>query len=161
MENYLIKATGFDGMVRAYTSTTTGVVEEARKRHDSWATATAALGRTMTITAMMGAMLKGDDTITAKIEGGGPLGGIVVDANATGDVRGYVQQPQTDFPTNSFGKLDVARAVGTEGTLSIVKDVGLKDYFTDKDKLFLEELMKNLRIILPTPQQLPHQVVSC
>ncbi|HLR15986.1 MAG TPA: Hsp33 family molecular chaperone HslO [Bacillota bacterium] len=158
MENYLIKATGFDGMVRAYTSTTTGVVEEARKRHDSWATATAALGRTMTITAMMGAMLKGDDTITAKIEGGGPLGGIVVDANATGDVRGYVQQPQTDFPTNSFGKLDVARAVGTEGTLSIVKDVGLKDYFTGQVQLVSGEISEDFTYYFAHSEQVPSAV---
>src|SRR5690625_1643047 len=130
MDNYIVKAIGMDGMVRAYTSTTTGVIEEARKRHDSWATATAALGRTMTIASMMGAMTKGENTMTVKVEGNGPLGAIIVDANAAGTVRGYVQHPQTDFSSNEAGKLDVARAVGTEGSLSIVKDVGMKDFFT-------------------------------
>lgn len=158
MNNYIIKATGFDGMVRVYTSNTTDVIEEARKRHDSWATATAALGRTMTTAAMMGAMMKGDDTLTVKVEGGGPLGAIVVDANATGNVRGYVQQPQTDFPTNDAGKLDVARAVGTSGTLSIVKDVGMKEHFTGQVELVSGEISEDFTYYFANSEQVPSAV---
>lgn len=158
MSSYLVKATGFNGMVRAYASTTTDVIEEARRRHDSWATATAALGRTMTITSMMGAMMKGDDTITAKVEGDGPIGGIVVDANTKGDVRGYMQQPQTDFPTNAKGKLDVARAVGTTGTLSIVKDVGMKDYFTGQVELVSGEISEDFTYYFANSEQVPSAV---
>src|SRR5699024_4129629 len=100
MVDYLVKATVFDGKVRAYAAQTTHLVEEARRRQDTWATASAALGRTLTITAMMGSMLKGEDTITVKIEGDGPLGAIIVDGNADGEVRGYVMQPHTDLPSN-------------------------------------------------------------
>src|SRR5699024_2932957 len=122
MKDHLIKATAYEGSVRAYAVVSTEAVKEAQRRHDSWATASAALGRTMTITAMMGAMLKGDDTITAKVEGDGPIGAIVTDGDAEGNIRGYVSNPHVDFPLNEKGKLDVARAVGTEGTLSVVKD---------------------------------------
>ena len=79
---------------------------------------------------MLGAMLKGEEKLTIKIEGGGPLGVILVDANAKGEVRGYVANPQTHFDLNDHGKLDVRRAVGTDGMLSVVKDIGLRDYFT-------------------------------
>src|SRR5690625_894730 len=87
MEDYLIKATTYDGMVRAYAIRSTKLVEEARRRQDTWATASAALGRSLTITALMGAMLKGDDSLTVKIEGNGPIGAIVVDGNAKGAVQ--------------------------------------------------------------------------
>lgn len=158
MDNYLVKATGLGGMVRAYASITTGVIEEARQRHDSWATATAALGRTMTISAMMGAMMKGDNTLTAKVEGNGPLGAIIVDANATGKVRGYVQHPQTDVPSKESGKLDVARAVGTEGSLSIVKDVGMKDYFTGQVPLVSGEISEDFTYYFAHSEQVPSAV---
>ncbi len=158
MDNYLVKATGYDGMVRAYASITTGVIEEARERHDSWATATAALGRTMTIAAMMGAMMKGDDTMTVKVEGNGPLGAIIVDANSTGQVRGYVQRPQTDVPSNQAGKLDVGRAVGTEGLLSIVKDVGMKDYFTGQVPLVSGEISEDFTYYFAHSEQVPSAV---
>src|SRR5690625_216516 len=124
MLDYLVKATAYDGQIRAYAAITTHTVEEARKRQDTWATTTAALGRTLTISAMMGAMLKGKDTITTKIEGNGPIGVIVADANARGDVRGYVGNPHVDFESNEAGKLNVREAVGTEGCVSVVKDLG-------------------------------------
>ena len=88
MKDYLVKAIAYDGKIRCYAAVTTNTVEEARKRQDTWPTASAALGRTLTITVMMGAMLKGDDTITANIVGNGSLGKIVADANAHGEVRG-------------------------------------------------------------------------
>src|SRR5699024_4945659 len=108
-------------MGRAYAAKTTDLVQEGCRRHDTWPTTSAALGLTLTITSMMGAMLKGEDTVTTKIEGSGPIGNIIVDANAKGEVRGYVDQAHVDFPSNEKGKLDVKRAVGTEGTLSVVK----------------------------------------
>ncbi|HET7616609.1 MAG TPA: Hsp33 family molecular chaperone HslO, partial [Bacillales bacterium] len=130
MEDYLVKALAFDGEVRAYAARTTETVAEAQKRHDTWATASAALGRTMTGAVMTGAMLKGRDKLTVKVEGDGPIGPIIADADATGKVRGYVSRPHVDFELNRKGKLDVARAVGTQGTLSVVKDLGLRDHFT-------------------------------
>src|SRR5690625_4058075 len=106
------------------------MVEETRRRQDTWATATAALGRTLTITTMMGAMLKGEDKLTVKLDGDGPTGPIVADANAKGQARAYITHPHVDFDLNEQGKLDVRRAVGTNGSLSVVKDLGLKEHFT-------------------------------
>ena len=75
-------------------------------------------------------MLKGEDKLTVKVEGNGPIGPMIIDSNAKGEVRGYVTNPQTHFDLNEVGKLDVRRTVGTEGTLTIVKDLGLRDFFT-------------------------------
>ena len=83
---------------------------EAQRRHYTWPTASAALGRAMTATVMMGAMLNGDDKLTVKIEGDGPLGHILVDGNAKGEVRGYVSNPQIHFDLNEHGKLDVQKS---------------------------------------------------
>ncbi|PAF19571.1 redox-regulated molecular chaperone Hsp33, partial [Shouchella clausii] len=88
-------------------------MSEAQKRHQPWPTASAALGRAMTAGVMMGSMLKGNAKLTIKVEGGGPIGVILVDSNSKGEVRGYVTNPQTHFELNNKGKLDVARAVGT------------------------------------------------
>lgn len=158
MKDYLIKATAYDGKVRAYAANTTATVEEARRRQDTWATASAALGRTITITAMMGAMLKGEDSNTIKIEGGGPIGAIVADGNAKGHVRGYVTNPHVDFETNSNGKLDVARAVGTTGSLSVVKDLGLKEYFTGEVPIVSGEISEDFTYYFANSEQVPSAV---
>ncbi|MDY0404022.1 Hsp33 family molecular chaperone HslO [Virgibacillus sp. 179-BFC.A HS] len=157
-DDYLIKATAFDNKVRAYAATSTNTVYEAQQRLDTWATATAALGRTLTITAMMGAMLKGDDNLTVKVEGGGPIGAIVAEGNATGEVRGYAVQPHVDFDLNSKGKLDVARAVGTDGTLSVVKDLGLKDYFTGQVPIVSGEISEDFTYYFANSEQVPSAV---
>src|SRR5690606_17146062 len=143
MKDYLIKATAYNGRIRAYAAASTNTVEEARRRQDTWATASAALGRTLTIAGMMGAMLKGEDSNTIKIEGGGPIGAIVVDANADGHVRGYVTNPHVDFELNDKGKLDVARAVGTSGSLSVIKDLGLRDHFTGEVPIVSGEISED------------------
>lgn len=158
MSDYLIKATAFDGTIRAYAAKTTETVEEARRRQDTWATATAALGRTLTISAMMGAMLKGDHTITVKIEGNGPLRVILADSNAKGEVRGYVGNPHVDFELNEHGKLDVARAVGKEGYISVVKDLGLRDYFTGQVPIVSGEISEDFTYYFAASEQIPSAV---
>src|SRR5690625_123119 len=159
MTDYLIKATTFNGYVRAYAVTSTSVVEEARRRQDTWATASAALGRTLTISVMMGAMLKNDqDSLTVKVEGNGPLGVIVADSNSAGDVRGYVSNPHVDFELNKHGKLDVARAVGTEGSLSVVKDLGLRDYFTGQVPIVSGEISEDFTYYFAHSEQIPSAV---
>src|SRR5690625_220225 len=157
MNDYIVKSTVFDGMVRAYAVITTDMVEEARRRQDTWATASAALGRTLTVTALIGSMMKGEDTITVKIEGNGPLGAIITDGNAHGNVRGYVKNPHVDFPLNEHGKLDVKRAVG-EGTLSIVKDYGLKEYFTGQVPLVSGEISEDFTYYFAHSEQTPSAV---
>jgi len=158
MNDYLVKATAYNGKVRAYAITSTETVEEGRRRHDTWATTTAALGRTLTISAMMGAMLKDDNSLTVKVEGGGPIGAIIVDGNAKGEVRGYVVNPHVDFDLNTKGKLDVARAVGTEGTLSIVKDLGLKEHFTGQVPIVSGEISEDFTYYFANSEQIPSAV---
>ncbi|MEK3906865.1 Hsp33 family molecular chaperone HslO [Oceanobacillus sp. FSL W7-1309] len=158
MKDYLVKAIAFDAKVRAFAIRSTETVEEVRRRQDSWATASAALGRTITITAMMGAMLKGEDSNTIKVQGNGPIGAIIADANAKGHVRGYVSNPHVDFELNDKGKLDVARAVGTEGSLSVIKDLGLKDYFTGEVPIVSGEISEDFTYYFATSEQVPSAV---
>lgn len=158
MKDYLVKAVAYDGQVRAYAVRTTNTVSEAQRRHDTWATASAALGRTMTGAVMTGAMLKGQDKLTVKIEGGGPIGAIISDANGTGAVRGYVGHPHVHFDLNEKGKLDVARAVGTNGTLSMVKDLGLRENFTGQVPLISGEIGDDFAYYFVSSEQVPTSV---
>ena len=136
MGDYLVKGLAFNGNIRAYAARTTETVGEAQRRHNTWPTVTAALGRSMTAGVMMGAMMNSDDKITIKIEGDGPAGLILIDANGKGEVRGYVKNPQVHFDLNEVGKLDVRRAVGTAGAITIVKDLGLEKCLQVKHQLF-------------------------
>ncbi|WP_066321824.1 Hsp33 family molecular chaperone HslO [Bacillus sp. FJAT-29814] len=158
MSDYLVKALGFNGSIRAYAVTSTDTVSEAQRRHQTWRTASAALGRTLTAGVMMGAMLKGDEMLTIKINGGGPLGPILVDANAKGEVRGYVTNPQVDFEANEHGKLDVRRAVGTNGLLAVVKDIGMRDFFSGQVPLVSGELGEDFTYYFATSEQTPSSV---
>ncbi|UAC48245.1 Hsp33 family molecular chaperone HslO [Bacillus aquiflavi] len=158
MSDYLVKALAFNGKVRAYAARTTDTVGEAQRRHGTWPTASAALGRALTAGVMMGAMLKGEDKITIKIEGGGPLGLILIDSNAKGEVRGYVTNPQTHFDLNKQGKLDVRRAVGTSGSLTVVKDIGLREYFTGQVELVSGELGEDFTYYFVASEQVPSSV---
>ncbi|SDJ72753.1 Hsp33 family molecular chaperone HslO [Salimicrobium halophilum] len=158
MKDHLIRATAFDGQVRAYAIQSTDIVEEARRRHDVWATTSAALGRTLTIGSMMGAMMKGDDKMTIKVEGDGPAGAIIVDAASNGNVRGYIQNPHIDFDSNEHGKLDVKRAVGTSGSISVVKDLGLKDYFTGQVPIVSGEIAEDFTYYFANSEQVPSAV---
>ncbi len=158
MEDYLVKALAYNGQVRAYAVRTTETIAEAQRRHGTWKTATAALGRAMTAGAMIGAMEKGNSRITVKIEGNGPLGLVLVDANARGDVRGYVHNPQVNFEGATKGKLDVYRAVGTEGTLTVVKDLGLRENFSGQVPLISGELGEDFTYYFASSEQTPSSV---
>lgn len=158
MSDYLVKALAFNSSIRAYAVNTTETVSEAQKRHDTWATASAALGRTLTAGVMMGAMLKGDDRLTIKVDGGGPIGIILVDANAKGEVRGYVANPHVDFELNKKGKLDVAKAVGKNGMLTVVKDIGLKDYFSGQVPIVSGEIGEDFTYYFAMSEQTPSSV---
>ncbi|MGO1060703.1 Hsp33 family molecular chaperone HslO [Planococcus sp. FY231025] len=156
--DYLVKALAYDGQIRAYATRTTLAVGEAQRRHYTWPTASAALGRSMTASVMLGAMMKGEEKLTIKINGNGPLGTILVDANAKGEVRGYVSNPQTHFDLNEKGKLDVRRAVGTEGTLSVSKDIGLLQPFVGQVPLVSGELGEDFTHYIVTSEQVPSSV---
>ena len=158
MGDYLVKALAYDGQVRAYAARTTETVAEAQRRHQTWPTASAALGRALTAGVMMGAMLKGDETLTIKIDGGGPIGTILIDSNAKGEVRGYVTNPHVHFELNEHGKLDVARAVGKNGMLTVVKDLGLRDFFTGQVPIISGELGEDFTYYFASSEQIPSSV---
>lgn len=158
MGDYLVRALAFEGSVRAFAVRTTDTVGEAQRRHQTWPTASAALGRSMTASLMMGAMLKGEDKLTVKVEGNGPIGPMIIDSNAKGEVRGYVTNPQTHFDLNEVGKLDVRRAVGTEGTLTIVKDLGLRDFFTGQVPIVSGEVAEDFTYYFAVSEQVPSSV---
>ncbi|MBD7986338.1 Hsp33 family molecular chaperone HslO [Sporosarcina sp. Sa2YVA2] len=158
MSDYLLKALAFDGTIRAYAVDSTDTVGEAQAKHIVWPTAAAALGRTMTAGLLMGAMLKGNDKLTVKVEGNGPAGPIVVDVNAHGEVRGYITNPQTHFELSDKGKLDVRRAVGTEGMLTVVKDLGLRDFFTGQVPLVSGEIAEDFTQYFVVSEQVPSAV---
>ncbi|WP_107943711.1 MULTISPECIES: Hsp33 family molecular chaperone HslO [Metasolibacillus] len=158
MKDYLVRAIGFNGQVRAFAVRTTETIGEAQRRHSTWPTASAALGRSMTAAVMMGAMLKGDDKLTVKIEGDGPIGPIIIDSDANGNVRGYVTNGQVHFDLNEQGKLDVRRAVGTEGALTIVKDLGLRDMFSGQTPIVSGEIAEDFTYYFATSEQVPSSV---
>lgn len=160
MQDIIVKATAFNGMVRAYAANTTELVGEVCRRQDTWATSSAALGRTLTITGLVASMHKGEDTVTVKVEGDGPMRAIVADGHANGAVRGYTLNPHVEFPLNDVGKLDVKRAVGEAGTLSVVKDLGLKNYFTGQVPLVSGEISEDFTYYFATSEQTPSAVAS-
>lgn len=158
MTDYLVRAIGYNGQVRAFAARTTATVGEAQRRHQTWPIVSAALGRSMTAAVMMGAMLKGEDKLTVKIEGNGPIGPMIIDADAKGDVRGYVTNGQVHFDLNEQGKLDVRRAVGTEGMLTIVKDLGLRDMFSGQTPIVSGEIAEDFTYYFATSEQVPSSV---
>jgi molecular chaperone Hsp33 len=158
MSDYLIRATGFNGHVRAFAARTTDIVEEIRRRHDMWNTATAAAGRTLTVTLMMGAMLKGEERLSVKVKGGGPIGQIIAEANAHGEGRAYVTNPHVHFELNDKGKLDVARAVGTDGFLYVVKDLGMREPYQGSSPIVSGEIGEDFTYYFAVSEQTPSAV---
>src|SRR5699024_5335783 len=155
MTDKLIRGLGLNDEVRIFALDTTETVNEAVKRHGAYPTAAAALGRAMTATVVLGAMLKGEEKVTVTIEGGGPIGAIVTDANAKGEVRGYLKNPQVHFELNEHGKLDVRRAVGTNGFLRVAKDIGLKDNFVGNVEIVSGELGEDFSYYFYSSEQVP------
>lgn len=155
MTDHLIRGLGLNDEVRIFAVDTTATINEAVQRHVAYPTAAAALGRAMSAGVMMGAMLKGEDKNTITIEGGGPIGAIVVDSDAHGHVRGYLGNPQVHFDLNDQGKLDVRRAVGTNGYLRVAKDIGLKDNFVGSTEIVSGELGEDFSYYFYASEQVP------
>ncbi|SDW86976.1 molecular chaperone Hsp33 [Marininema mesophilum] len=156
--DYVIRGTAYDGQVRAFAARSTQLVSEMQRRHQTWPVVSAALGRTATATAMMAMMMKNPtDRLTVQVRGDGPIGQIVVDGDAQGHIRGYVDNPAVDFPLNSVGKLDVARAVG-QGSLNIIQDLGLKDPYRGSVSLVSGEIGDDFTYYLTVSDQIPSAV---
>ena len=156
MTNEIVRGITGDGLVKAVAVTGRGVVERARNIHKLLPMGTAALGRALMGASMMGDMLKEErGAVTLQIKGGGPLGTILAVSDHEGNVRGYVQNPQVELMELRPGKLDVGRAVGTDGTLTVMKDIGLKEPYVGSIGLFSGEIADDLAMYFVESEQIP------
>lgn len=158
--DYLVRGIGEKGKIIVYVAKTTELVEKARIIHNASPTAIAALGRALTLVAIMGKMLKGKETISLQILGNGPLGGIFVDSDAYGNVRGYVKRPYIDLPPTPEGKLDVSSAVGQKGIISIVRNLGLKKPYRGSTNLVSGSIARDLAYYFRYSEQQPSVVAA-
>ncbi|QAT41088.1 Hsp33 family molecular chaperone HslO [Clostridium sp. JN-9] len=159
MADKLIHATAKDDKVRIIAAITTELVNKGTKIHSCAATASAALGRMLTAGALMGAMLKNEeDKLTLKINGGGQAGNIVVIAYADTHVKGYISNPSIDLPLNSKGKLDVGGAIGKQGNLLVIKDMGLKEPYVGQVPIVSGEIGDDLAYYFTASEQTPSAV---
>ncbi|GFR34326.1 Hsp33 family molecular chaperone HslO [Thermobrachium celere] len=155
----LVRATALNGDVRLFMAITTDIVEKARQIHDLSPTASAALGRLLSAGTVMGAMLKGDkDTLTLSMNGKGPAGNLVVVANSKGNVKGYISNPHVDLPLNDKGKLNVGAAVGKDGFLNVVKDMGLRDPYVGSVPIYTGEIGDDIAYYFTVSEQVPSAV---
>lgn len=158
MSDHIVRATAANAQIRAFAVTARELAEEARKRHNTSPVATAALGRLLSAGCMMGVMLKGDkDLLTLQISGDGPIRGITVTADAKGNVKGYVLNPEVMLPPSPAGKLDVGGSIGS-GTLSVIKDMGLKEPYVGQTVLQTGEIAEDLTYYFAVSEQVPSSV---
>lgn len=158
--SYILRATANAGEVRIFAAITTEMVERARATHDLSPTASAALGRLLTAGSIMGTMLKSEkDTLTLAMNGGGEAGNLVVIANSLGNVKGYISNPFVDPPRNSKGKLDVGGAIGTDGTLNVIKDLGLKEPYSSQVPIQTGEIGEDIAYYFTASEQTPSAVM--
>lgn len=144
MKDKIIKALAHNGKISITCANTTKLVEEARKIHDLSPVATAAFGRLLTIASIMGNEMKSTkDKLTIQIKGNGPIGTMLVTANNIPQVKGYVGDAHVDLPLNEFGKLDVGEAVGHEGYINVIKDIGLKEPYIGVSPLVSGEIAED------------------
>ncbi|MDD7114526.1 MAG: Hsp33 family molecular chaperone HslO [Lachnospiraceae bacterium] len=158
MDDYIIRGMAADHQVRFFAAYTKNLVEEARQRHNTSPVATAALGRLLTGGAMMGSMCKNDtDVVTIQIKCSGPIGGLVVTADAKANVKGYVYNKDVMLPPNEQGKLDVGGALDL-GVLTVIKDLGLKEPYSGQTHLVSGEIAEDLTYYFATSEQVPTSV---
>lgn len=157
MADYLVRALAEDGAIRCVAAVTTELVQEAQRRHMAWPTASAAFGRALTAVTLLGSTLKYDDTLAIRIDGGGPLGGMLVEATGRGHVRGYVKNPLVELEPVD-GRFDVPGAIGRSGFVYVTSDLGLKEPYTGMAPLVTSEVGDDLANYLWTSEQIPSAV---
>ena len=156
MSDQLVRAISKDGYVKAVAVSTRDLTERARQIHKTLPVATAALGRTLAAASMMGNALKGEGaSLTLQIKGGGPLGTILAVSDSEGNVRGTVDNPQVDVPLRPDGKLDVGTAVGMDGTLTVIKDLHMKEPYVGSVGLLGGEIAEDLAAYFVESEQIP------
>ena len=155
----MVRISLMEGQARAFLIDSTRLVEEARRIHSLSRTATAALGRTLTGASMMGAMLKDErDSLTLMIKGGGPIVTVMAVARSDGSVKGYVDWPDTELERRPDGKLNVGGAVGKNGQLTVIKDLGLREPYVGKTNLVSGEIAEDLAMYFTASEQTPSLV---
>lgn len=156
MTDRLVRAITADGMVKATAVTTRELTERARQIHKTLPVVTAALGRTLAAASMMGNTLKSDGaSLSIQVRGGGPVGAIVAISDSEGNVRGYAEHPQVDLPLRSDGKLDVGAAVGCDGTLTVIKDLHMKEPYIGSVQLLGGEIAEDIAQYFVESEQIP------
>lgn len=151
--DYMVRGIDKDANFRFFGTNSRNLVNEACMKHQTTPVASAALGRTLTATAMMGAMLKRDeDRISIIIKGDGPIGGIITEGNGKGEVKGYVYHPQIESHLNYLGKLDVGGAVGN-ANMTVVKDLGLKEPYSGQVPMLTGEIAEDLTYYFAVSEQ--------
>lgn len=152
----IVRAISSDGMVQAAAISSRGIVERARQIHKTLPVATAALGRALSGCSLMGNALKGNGaSLTLQIKGGGPLGTVLAVSDPEGNVRGYVVNPAVDLPLRPDGKLDVGAAVGSEGTLTVIKDLNMKEPYVGTVDLLGGEIAEDIAAYFVESEQIP------
>ncbi|MBN2876721.1 MAG: Hsp33 family molecular chaperone HslO [Bacilli bacterium] len=156
MNDYLVKAYAFGGTVRIYAADTTQLVEEARKIHGTWPAASAAFGRLLTGSIIMGAMYKEDQTLTIRVDGGGPIGKLLAVVDAHGNVKGTVENPEVHISQKD--KLAVGMVVGNNGFMHVTKDLKIRDVFTSSSELQTGEIGDDFTYYFAASEQIPSSV---
>ena len=152
----LIRVIAKDAPVKAMAISARDMVERARAIHDCWPVASAALGRLLMAASMMGAAMKEEDaSVTLRVKGGGPLGSLTAVSDSRGNVRGYVQNPAVDVPRKAKGKLDVGAAVGADGDLTVIRDLGLKEPYIGSVQLVGGEIAEDIAAYFVESEQVP------
>lgn len=156
--NKLVKALAFDDTIRISCMDASDLVSQAQVKHDTWSSATAALGRTLIGAALMGSDIKDDSRLSIKIHGDGPAGRIIAAADGTGHVKGYIDTPHLSLPANADDKIDVAKTVGTNGQVTVSKDLGLKEPFVGQSPIISGEIAEDLTYYLTVSEQTPSAI---
>ena len=152
----LIRVIAKDAPIKAMAITARDTVERARAIHDCWPVASAALGRLLMAASMMGAVMKGEEgSVTLRVRGGGPLGSLTAVSDSSGNVRGYVQNPAVDVPRKAKGKLDVGAAVGCDGDLTVIRDLGMKEPYIGSVQLVGGEIAEDIALYFVESEQVP------
>ncbi len=154
--NNLVRMISDDGALSVIAVDSTNITTEMHRIHNTSKVCSAALGRLLTASSLMGSMLKGrDDSITVKINGGGPCGVVLGVSDSSGNVRGYIGDANISLPLNDKGKLDVRSAVGTEGTLTVIKDLGLKEPYVGQVPIVSGEIAEDITSYYAVSEQTP------
>jgi molecular chaperone Hsp33 len=154
--SFLVRMISIDGALTVMAMDSTDIVSEMQKIHNTSKVCSAALGRTLTAASLMGSALKGrDDTVTVRFNGNGKAGSVIAISDSEGNVRGCIGEARVDLPLNKKGKLDVAAAIGTDGFLTVIKDLGLKEPYIGQVPIVTGEIAEDITSYFAISEQIP------